>query len=117
MNCTVDKVMDKSMDTACEISDMELDTVSGGYRLIGRKYEKPENVVFLFEVGSHVEAVTAYFWRVFTVGCTVLNRKVALDYDGQGYCAWYKVSSSDGFFDNKWFAEKEFEGGFFECLP
>lgn len=95
-----------------EISDEELELVNGGYNLIGKIYGNPGDVVFKFAIGSSVEYVTAYIWRAFTKQCTVIDRKVD-KYPGQeGYCAWYKVSCSWSRYNNKWFAEKEFEGGF-----
>ena len=112
MNNTMNKVMDK----AYEISDKELNMVNGGFYLIGEKYEKPEDVVFKFSVGGHVELVTVYIWRAFTKGCTVIDRKVDKCSDGKGYCAWYKVSCDSWFYDNEWYEEKEFEGGFSQCL-
>ena len=105
MNCTMDKV--------CEMNEMELEKVNGGFNLIGARYAKAEDVVFKFEVGSHVEIVTAYLWRAFTKGCTVIDRKVDRSIDGRYFCAWYKVRCSDELYDNDWYEEDVFEGGFY----
>ncbi len=101
---------------AFEIKDEELNLVNGGYCLIGATYDRPEDVAYRFDIGSHVELVTAYIWRAFTVGCTVIDRKIDKCQNGKGFCAWYKVSCSDDSYDNVWFPEKEFETGFGQCL-
>ena len=102
---------------AFEIKDEELDLVNGGYFLIADTFDRPEDVCYRFDIGRHVELVTAYIWRAFTEGCTVIDRTIAKSSDGKGYCAWYKVSCSDSSYNNCWFEERGFEGGFSYCIP
>lgn len=99
-----------------ELNDKELEVVNGGFMLVGEKYERPEDVVFKFSIGEHVEYVTLYIWRAFTKGCTVIERKVDMCSDGKGYCAWYKVSCDSWLYNNEWYEEKEFERGYYDCL-
>ncbi len=105
--------MNNTMNKVGEMNDKELEMVNGGFDLIGERYSRPEDVVFKFEVGSHVEIVTMFLWRAFTKGCTVIDRKVDFTADGRKFCAWYKVSCSDSLYDDDWFPEEVFEGGFF----
>lgn len=99
-----------------EIKDEELSKAAGGYCLVGDVYDKPEDVVYKFNIGNHVEIVTAYIWRAFTRGCTIIDRKIDKSPAGKGYCAWYKVSCSSDSYNNQWFQESRFEGGFNYCL-
>lgn len=96
-----------------EIADSELDTVNGGYQLYGDIFEKKEDVVYRFEIGRVVEIVRGIaFGHVFTKQCTIIDRKIDAAEKGNGYCAWYKVSCSSNTYNNKWYPELDFEGGF-----
>ncbi len=101
---------------AFEIKDEELNLVNGGYKLVGEQYDNPGDVVFKFSVGDHVELVTLYIWRAFTKGCTITSRKIAKSSGGNGYSAWYKVSCDSWLYDGEWYEEKNFEGGFIQCI-
>ena len=99
-----------------EINDKELDTVSGGYYPVGTVYKKPEDVKFLFEIGQEVELVVIYLGGPFTKGCKIIDRKVEREPGTDHYRAMYKVSCSFFYFNNEWYPETEFEGGFTDVV-
>lgn len=105
MNCTMNK--------AHEMNDKELEMVNGGLVLVADVYSRPEDVAYRFDIGRHAEIVEGIlFGKVFTCGCTIVDRKIDMSYDGTGYCAWYKVSCDYYYYDGEWLQEKEFEGGY-----
>lgn len=94
-----------------EINDAELISVSGGR--YADYFDTPEEVAYRFHLNSSVELVTCELYNCcFTQKCTVIDRKVAKNNHGDGYCAWYKVSCEDSEYNNKWYQEMDFEGGF-----
>ena len=101
-----------------KLNNEELEKVTGGYGVTSVTYARKEDVVFKWNVGERVEKVTAYaFLHVFTCGCTIIDRKVDNKPKTNGYCAWYKVSSSDNDYNNNWYTEDSFEHGYESIFP
>lgn len=97
-----------------EINEKKLQSVCGGITGIGNTYNHPEDVFFKFWIGQKVELVTGLCFHRFTKQCKVIEKKADKCEDSNSYCAWYKVSCSDEEYNNKWFPEALFEGGYID---
>lgn len=105
---------EKDTEKITELTVEELEKVNGGtYILIPYTYPTEDSVVYKWNIGDHVERISQFtFFYVFTEGCTIIDRKAVKVEGNSGYCACYRISSSNKNVDNKWFDECLFEHGY-----
>lgn len=100
-----------------ELSDEELEKVTGGWGVKFSVWDRPNDVPFKWGIGARVERV--YYvelisGHVCTSACTVVDRMAAPNTWGSqaGFVPVYKVTSGDSDYNNTWQPEFYFEGGY-----
>lgn len=100
------------------VKDEDLAEITGGFRVTYHYFKSAQEVVFKFEVGQHIEAVTSVGLisnHVYTKGCTVVERNALRDEDGH-WLPYYLVRSDTYTFNGKWLPEHCFEHGYKEIF-